>query len=193
MSRKEKRYLTTGDIARYCGVNFRTVIRWIKKGHLKAHQLPGRGDNRVTQEDFLDFLKSFNMAIPEEYLKEEVQNNKKILVVENELPMAKAIERALYQEDYEIRIALDGFQAGTLLPLYNPDLMTLDLSMPGISGLDVLKFVRGTAELKNIKILIISARSQTELNEALDAGADAVLQKPFENEELLKIVSDLLK
>ncbi|TNF38926.1 MAG: response regulator, partial [Gammaproteobacteria bacterium] len=39
--------LTTGDIARYCQVNFRSVIRWIERGLLKAHKLPGRGDNRV--------------------------------------------------------------------------------------------------------------------------------------------------
>ena len=58
--------LTTGEIARYCGVNFRTVIRWIKRGHLRAYQLPGRGDNRVELEDFLEFLREHRMPIPEE-------------------------------------------------------------------------------------------------------------------------------
>ena len=62
-----KQILTTGEIARYCGVNFRTVIRWIERGRLKAYQLPGRGDNRVTVEDFIDFLKVNSMPIPEEF------------------------------------------------------------------------------------------------------------------------------
>ncbi len=62
----KKRNLTTGDIAKLCGVNFRTVIRWIQRGHLKAFQLPGRGDNRVQVADFIEFLNENNMPIPEE-------------------------------------------------------------------------------------------------------------------------------
>jgi len=72
----DKRTLTTGEIARYCGVNFRTVIRWIKRGYLNAFQLPGRGDNRVEVEDFLIFLKKNNIPIPEEFqYEEEISNN----------------------------------------------------------------------------------------------------------------------
>lgn len=58
--------LTTGEIAEYCDVNSRTVIRWIQRGHLRAYQLPGRGDNRVAVEDFLRFLKRHRMPVPEE-------------------------------------------------------------------------------------------------------------------------------
>lgn len=59
------RMLTTGEIAQHCGVNARTVIRWIKRGYLNAYQLPGRGDNRVAVEDFVNFLKAHDMPIPE--------------------------------------------------------------------------------------------------------------------------------
>lgn len=61
-----KHTLTTGDIAQYCDVNSRTVIRWIRRGHLRAYQLPGRGDNRIDVEDFLDFLWQHKMPVPEE-------------------------------------------------------------------------------------------------------------------------------
>ena len=63
---KKKRILTTGEIAEYCGVNFRTVIRWIKRGHLEAYQLPGRGDNRIKVEDFIHFLDEHKMPIPDD-------------------------------------------------------------------------------------------------------------------------------
>ena len=53
----DKRTLTTGEIANYCGVNFRTVIRWIQRGQLRAYQLPGRGDNRVEVHNFIAFLR----------------------------------------------------------------------------------------------------------------------------------------
>ncbi|MAE34484.1 MAG: hypothetical protein CMH97_04380 [Oceanospirillaceae bacterium] len=63
---REKQALTTGEVAKYCGVNFRTVIRWIERGHLDAYKLPGRGDNRIPVESFVDFLNNNNMPVPEE-------------------------------------------------------------------------------------------------------------------------------
>lgn len=61
-----KQTLTTGEVAKYCGVNFRTVIRWIERGHLEAYKLPGRGDNRIPIESFITFLKENNIPVPEE-------------------------------------------------------------------------------------------------------------------------------
>lgn len=61
-----KQTLTTGEVAKYCGVNFRTVIRWIERGHLEAYKLPGRGDNRIPIESFIEFLKENNIPVPEE-------------------------------------------------------------------------------------------------------------------------------
>jgi excisionase family DNA binding protein len=63
---RANRNLTTGEIAELCGVNFRTVIRWIHRGHLRAFQLPGRGDNRVPVEHFVEFLQTNDMPIPPE-------------------------------------------------------------------------------------------------------------------------------
>ena len=51
----DKNTLTTGEAAKYCGVNFRTVIRCIERGHLKAYKLPGRGDNRIPVKDCVRF------------------------------------------------------------------------------------------------------------------------------------------
>lgn len=62
----DKHALTTGEVARYCGVNFRTVIRWIERGHLEAYKLPGRGDNRIPRTTFLRFLEQNHMPVPDE-------------------------------------------------------------------------------------------------------------------------------
>jgi excisionase family DNA binding protein len=61
---REKQALTTGEVAKYCGVNFRTVIRWIERGHLDAYKLPGRGDNRIPVSSFITFLQDNNMPVP---------------------------------------------------------------------------------------------------------------------------------
>jgi len=55
-------YLTTGAVAKYCGVSRVTVLRWIEKGNLAAFKLPG-GQNRIYQDDFIEFLKRYSMPI----------------------------------------------------------------------------------------------------------------------------------
>ncbi len=182
-----KRNLTTGDIAELCGVNFRTVIRWIQRGHLKAFQLPGRGDNRVQMADFLAFLRDNSMPIPEELQRTQ----RRVLIVEDDDRMAKAIERALSRAGFETQIATDGFKAGALAASFDPTVMTLDLKMPGLGGLDVLKTVRKDANLTTLKVLVVSAMPREELDEALSAGADDALEKPFNNKDLVRKVAEL--
>ncbi len=183
----KKRILTTGDIAEMCGVNFRTVIRWIQRGHLRAFQLPGRGDNRVTARDFLDFLRENNMPIPEELEPSEPR----VLIVEDDKRMAQSMKRVLARRGFQTMIALEGFLAGALAMTFRPVVMTLDLKMPGLGGLEVLTGIRGNPELAGIKILVVSAMPQDQLDAALAAGADDVLEKPFANADLAAKVARL--
>ena len=181
--------LTTGEIASHCDVNLRTVIRWIDKGSLKGYKLPGGGNNRVKQEDFLVFLQENNMPIPAEL----EAANKNILIVDDEIAVAEAIQRVTLRAGYSNMIATDGFQAGALLASYKPALMTLDLSMPGLDGFEVLKFTRAKQALSAVKILVISALDEQQLKKAKDLGADAVLGKPFSNDELRETIRRLLE
>ena len=133
-----KQILTTGEIARYCGVNFRTVIRWIERGRLKAYQLPGRGDNRVTVEYFIDFLKVNSMPIPEEFS----QRERRVLIVESNPTVAKQVQETLQSSGYLTTVASDGFLAGSLLGTFKPSVMLLDLRIPGLSSDDVVNFIK---------------------------------------------------
>ncbi|MCG8436357.1 MAG: response regulator [Gammaproteobacteria bacterium] len=182
------RTLTTGEVAKYCSVNFRTVIRWIERGYLRAHKLPGRGDNRVMLDDFLAFLEEQGLPVPREF----GARNAKVLVVDDDLNMAAAIQRTLNLAGFQTLVATDGFRAGTLLTQFLPAIMTLDLQMPGVGGMDVLKFVRETPLLAPTKVLIVSAMPAKKLQAAIKAGADDVLPKPFEDEALVNCVSSLL-
>jgi excisionase family DNA binding protein len=182
-----KKNLTTGDIAKMLGVNFRTVIRWIERGHLRAFQLPGRGDNRVLVRDFLEFLSDNHMPIPDELQPQA----KKVLIVEDDEHMAQAMSRALKRKGFETMVAPDGFMAGSLATAGQPAVMTLDLKMPGLGGLEVLKAIRKNPDLAGIKIIVVSAMPRDQLEEALDAGADMILEKPFENKKLVAKVAEL--
>ena len=180
--------LTTGQIAKYCRVNYQTVIRWIKRGRLKAHQLPGRGDHRVEVEDFLQFLRDHQLPIPIEL----EGTAKRILVVDDDPSITRAIGRVLQKHGYETAVASNGFEAGALLKSFQPSLITLDLEMPGLGGLDVVKFVRSTDNGQAIKILIVSGMELDQLHQAVDAGADDYLEKPVKNKSLIEKVEALL-
>ena len=182
-----KRNLTTGDIAKLCGVNFRTVIRWIQRGHLKAYQLPGRGDNRIQMADFLTFLQENEMPIPEELQ----QTSHRVLIVQGDAKVAKSIERTLKRADFETMIAVDGLAAGTLAITYSPAVVVLDPQMAGLGGLGALTTLRSRPELADMKVLVVSGMSERKMKDALAAGADDVLGRPYKGPELIKRVTKL--
>ena len=192
-----KDVLTTGEVAKYCGVNFRTVIRWIEKGYIDAYKLPGRGDNRVPVAALIDFLEKNKMPVPDslsttvdriepiqENSNKQNQTKLRVLVVEDEALMAKSIARTIKREGYDVKIASTGFEAGIQLASYQPQLITLDLQMPGMNGRDVLEALRANPDYQNIKVLVVSAATKVKMLEVMALGVDDVLEKPFKSEEL---------
>lgn len=186
LQKLSSRVFTTGEIAKFCDVNVRTVIRWIDRGQLTAYRLPA-GDNRISSESFLTFLRQHNMPIPGEFR----AHARRVLIVEDDQSMARNVERILTRNGYETLVASNGFQAGVWLGSFSPALVTLDLNMPGLSGFDVLKLIRETEDFAFLKVLVVSALSSSELDRARSEGADDVLAKPFTNEGLIGKVSEL--
>jgi CheY-like chemotaxis protein len=184
-----KRNLTTGDIAKLCGVNFRTVIRWIQRGHLKAFQLPGRGDNRVQVADFIEFLSENNMPIPEELQ----PSAKKVLIVEGDQRSATAMEKALRDAGFETRLAGDGFSAGALASSFGPNFMTVDVGMKGIDGAQTIRLMKDDARLGLAKIIAVTSASTSKKkrDELFAAGADEVLNRPLRGSDLVQTITNL--
>jgi excisionase family DNA binding protein len=194
--------LKPGEIAAYCDVHHRTVSRWIANGQLKGHKLPGRGNYRVLLDDFLKFLQQQQMPMPPELIDKETPVDsvppvaplsERVLVIDDEPAYRQAIRRVLFGAGYQIDLAADGFQAGVKLINWKPDVITLDLSMPGLDGFEVLSFIRQQPELAAVRILVISGLDAAELAKARAMGADATLAKPFDNNELLQQVQRLLR
>ncbi len=183
----KRQVLTTGEVADYCGVRVITVLGWIQKGLLKAYKLPGRGDNRIEAEDFVAFLKANAMPVPRAYQ----HHARRILIVEDDPPMARIIKAHLDEAGFETLVASDGFKAGACIESFRPSVVTLDLMIPGLSGIEVLKFIREQDHLKDVKILVVSGMPKAKLDEALQAGADATLGKPFEPKILVAEVTKL--
>ncbi len=115
-----------------------------------------------------------------------------ILVVEDERAIAAAIRRGLIFEGYSVEIAASGPQALDSARERMPDLIVLDIMLPGIDGLEVCRRLRAAGE--DVPILMLTARDEVADRVAgLDAGADDYLVKPFAYEELLARVRALLR
>ena len=111
-------------------------------------------------------------------------NAKRILVVDDEPPIRRILRRSLIVSGYEVLVAEDGKQAIDIAVHQHPDLILLDLCLPGdIDGLDVCKYVRQA--MPKMPIIVLSAVIEEKQKIlALDLGADDYLTKPFSNEEL---------
>lgn len=106
-----------------------------------------------------------------------------VLVVEDDKPIRNLISTTLKTHEYKFLTAKDGNDAIMQASSHNPDVVLLDLGLPDIDGIEVIKKIRSWS---NMPIIVISARSEdTDKIEALDCGADDYLTKPFSVEELL--------
>ena len=115
-------------------------------------------------------------------------NKFQILIVEDDPPIRNLIATTLKTHDYKYLLAKNGEEALLSASTYAPDVVFLDLGLPDIDGVEIIKRIR---EWSNMPIIVISARSEDEDKiEALDAGADDYLTKPFSIEELLARLMD---
>ena len=107
----------------------------------------------------------------------------RILVVDDEVEIVRALQRSLTAHGFEVFTAHSGEEALEAVAHYRPDVMVLDLGLPGISGLDVCREVRAQS---NLPIIVLSVKdTERDKVQALDLGADDYVSKPFGVNEVL--------
>jgi CheY-like chemotaxis protein len=114
----------------------------------------------------------------------------KILVCDDD-PNLRELVRAVLGSRYDFVEAEDGAEALALAAEERPDLIVLDVMLPGLSGIEVLEELRTTDALKEIPVVVITAWSHAEID-AQVAGADRFVSKPFDPDELSAAVAELL-
>jgi two-component system, OmpR family, response regulator MprA len=115
----------------------------------------------------------------------------RILVVEDDQEIAEVLRRTLRQEGHEVRSAGDGEEALSAAAEFVPDLVILDLGLPKLDGVEVLRRLRADDD---VPVLILTARTDLDDRvEGLDTGADDYLVKPFERQELLARMRALMR
>jgi DNA-binding response OmpR family regulator len=158
---------------------------------LLAERTPG-GHRRVEREDLIGFLQQHHMRTPPGLAVAPPT----ILVVDDELEVAQWIGKTLSEKCPEFRILLanNGFAAGKLITAEPPDLMILDLYMPGLDGFEVCRNIKGDPQTKSIKIVAVTAHPSPEAEKAVrEAGAEDYMPKPLDVDRLASLISTLLR
>ena len=118
---------------------------------------------------------------------------KEILIVDDEPSIVVPIQFLMEQQGYSVIVAENGHDALDIIYKYIPDLILLDIMLPGIDGYEVCEIVRLNPKLRGVKIIFLTAKGrEVEIAKGLALGADAYITKPFSNAELVAKVKAVL-
>ena len=117
----------------------------------------------------------------------------KIIIVDDEPSILVPLEFLMQQNGYDVLVAQSGEEAVELLGKNSPDLVLLDIMLPGIDGFEVCEIIRLNPRWRKIKVIFLTARkSELDLAKGLKLGADDYIAKPFSNSVLVEKVKELL-
>ena len=117
-----------------------------------------------------------------------------ILIVDDEPDVVVPIQFLMEQQGYLVMVAERGEDALDLIYQYKPDLVILDILLPGIDGYEVCEIIRLDANYREVKIIFLTAKGrEVDIARGLSLGADAYITKPFSNTELVTKVKELLE
>ncbi|MCR5217588.1 response regulator [Treponema sp.] len=178
------------EVANICGVVNQTAINWIKSSYLKAFKTPG-GQFRVYPEDLLQFMKGRNMRIPAKLQEICHIKVKTVLIVDDDKAFNDVAAKYIgsHLEGIDIQQAFDGFEAGSLMQKYKPGIVLLDLDLPGINGLNLLKRIRESPDFGSPKVIIITAMEDTEMEKQCRSyGVSYLFKKPVTLPEICGVL-----
>ena len=194
---KKVRIFSALEVANICGVVNQTAINWIKNGYLKAFTTPG-GQYRVYAEDLVHFLHSRGMRVPEELHRvlEDEMAIMELLVIDDDRDLNEAVAGFLRDAYPQKRVhqAFDGFEAGRVIGEVKPDVIILDIDLPGVDGYSLCTSIKSDQSLGNPIIIAVSGLDASEAEDKIkEAGAHAFLSKPIDMNEIPELIKQFAK
>lgn len=199
-SGREEALLKISEIAEKAKVLPSTIRHYTDIGLLKfaattegGHRLYDEAET-ISQMARVKLMAARGLSLPQIRVELGPDAKKRVLVVDDEPEVGDVVKDSLSsRHPFDIRIAMDGFTAGRMMLDVLPDLVILDLMLPGVNGFDVCKQIRADEALRAAKILAVTGYDTPEnVRKIMDAGADAYLVKPFDTKDLLRSVGKLL-
>lgn len=161
------------------------MLRWVADRHLPSHRTPG-GRWRIRRSDLDAFMHQRGMPVTGERVRtprSQAAGAARVAIVEDEAHHAAALRRLLdlLLPGALVRVATDGFSAGLLLAEQRPDLVFLDIELPGLDGIGVVRQLRASLDLQDMRIVVVSGHLTPERIAALQAlGVDDIWAKPID-------------
>ena len=180
------------EVANICGVVNQTAINWIRNGYLKAFTTPG-GQYRVYKEDLITFMNERDMKLPEGFSSDKKYS---LLVVDDDKGLNNVLSKYIAKkfENVSVFQAFDGFEAGTSMAENKPNIVFLDLNLPGVDGFSLCEKINSSKAFGNPSVFIITALQEEGLEENLKAiGAKEFFQKPIDLVKISAILTKYLK
>ena len=179
---QHKDYLTPNEVAELLRVAPVTVRSWAAKGMLRAELTPG-GHRRFLRKDVESFVKSKGPAAPASSLR--------VLIVDDDRFVADYLCAVLEGtgSSPSMATAHDGFEAGLKVGTFAPNVVLLDLMMPGLDGFEVCRRIKADPTTQSIRVLAMSSADQEENRQRiLAAGAERFFPKPVDEASLLQVL-----
>ena len=179
---KVKQNYTPNDVGALLGVHHNTIKNWIKGKNVVAFQTVG-GHYRVPRREVVRLIKNRGLSVPE-----ELQGPMGLVyIVDDDELIRRAMDDAL-SVDYEVYTFNNGFEALMQIGRLKPDLLVLDIYMPGIDGFAMVRKLRQDDKLANLRVIGMSGKVVSK-EDARKAGFDEF----YEKKEGMKIIVDAIK
>lgn len=182
-----KQSFSTSEVAKYCHVTADTIRKWAEAGRIHVFKTPG-GHRRIRREDLLRFLRENTIPIHEDLDNSGVR----ILVVDDEKAVISVIRRFLErsQTPFQIEVAMDGYDAGHQVAAFKPDVIFLDLRLPGLDGFEVCRRIKSSPETAHVYVVAMTGYYEGDVaNRVIELGATMLLQKPFTPDDLRRALA----
>jgi excisionase family DNA binding protein len=182
-----KQSFSTSEVAKYCHVTADTIRKWAEAGRIHVFKTPG-GHRRIRREDLVRFLRENDIPLHEDLDNSGV----KILVVDDEKSVISVIRRFLEraQTPFQIEIAMDGYDAGHQVATFHPDVIFLDLRLPGLDGFEVCRRIKADPESSRTNVIAMTGYYEGDVAQRIvDLGAIMLMQKPFTPDDLRRALA----
>jgi excisionase family DNA binding protein len=182
-----KESFSTSEVATFCHVTADTIRKWAEAGRIIVFKTPG-GHRRIRREDLLFFLRENNIPLHRDL--REAQPH--LLVIDPEESVIASVKRFLERSrmTVDVSAARNAFEAGLQCSRLNPDVVFMDLQMPGLDTMDLCRTIREFPETSSTKIIATASADQADLlAQAAAAGAVAAVAKPFNPDDLRRALA----
>jgi len=188
--KNKQKWLTPADVAEQFHVSPITVRNWANSGKLKSTVTPG-GHRRFSAQSVDEFALSRNAKF-----EEKIPEKLTILIVDDDVEVAELLAELinLHIDKVSYLFASNGFEAGFLTNNHKPDIIFMDIHMPGMSGSIACKLIKQNSATKHIPVIGITGyASSAETDNMMSAGTLCILKKPFDLKQLHLAIDNAIR